>query len=177
MTIDILPERAKDGPDIEALLDRTFGPDRQAKTVYRLRKGVAPLPELCFVVPGPDEALLAALRFWPVRIAGTPAILLGPLAVEPRLQGQGFGRALLRHAMTQAKRLGHRISIVVGAPDYYAPYGFARDLATRLVLPGPVDPRRFLAAELTPGAHEELSGPVGRAEAAPRRSLRPDQVA
>ena len=36
--IQILPERPQDAAEIEPLLDRTFGPDRKARTVYYLRE-------------------------------------------------------------------------------------------------------------------------------------------
>ena len=39
-------------------------------------------------------------------IETVPAILLGPLAVEPTLQGQGIGKALLRHGLAAARREG-----------------------------------------------------------------------
>ena len=94
---DIRAQRPHDLALLAPLLDRTFGPDRQARTVYRLREGVAPVPELCFAAVDRHDQVLASLRFWPIRIATLPAILLGPLAVEPALQGRGMGRALVTH--------------------------------------------------------------------------------
>ena len=121
MWYQILPQRADDEALLEPLLDRTFGQDRHGKTVYRLREGIAPIPELSFSAVHEDGSLLASLRFWPIRIEETPAILLGPLAVEPPLQGQGIGKALVRHGLTEARKQGHRICVVVGAPEYYGP--------------------------------------------------------
>ena len=46
----ITPETPEDRDDIERLLDLAFGPDRAGKTVYRLREGVEPIPELCTVI-------------------------------------------------------------------------------------------------------------------------------
>ena len=161
------PERPHDAPLIEPLLDRTFGPDRQARTVYRLREGVSPVPELCFAAADRHDQLLASLRFWPILIGRIPAILLGPLAVEPALQGRGMGRALVAHGLAEARRHGHRICIVVGEPEYYRPYGFVNAPSRGLKLPGPVDPRRFQAAELEQGAFQDLVGAnrrVGRAD-------------
>ena len=39
--------------------------------------------------------IAGAIRYWPVRVgaAGTPALLLGPVAVHPTRQGEGLGRA------------------------------------------------------------------------------------
>ena len=155
---EIRPERPHDHALIEPLLDRSFGPDRQARTVYRLREGLAPVPELCFAAADRHDQLLASLRFWPIRIGRVPAILLGPLAVEPALQGRGMGRALVAHGLAEARRHGHRICIVVGEPEYYRPYGFVNASSRGLRLPGPVDPRRFQAAELEHGAFQDLTG-------------------
>src|SRR5690625_4124685 len=86
MDFHIFPERPDDAVLIDPLLDRAFGFDRKSRTVYRLREGITPLPELCFSAVHPDGSLLASLRFWPILIDDVPAILLGPLAVEPDQQ-------------------------------------------------------------------------------------------
>ena len=165
MSYEILPQRAADEKKIETLLDRTFGPDRHDKTVYRLREGVEPLAGLCHVAVDEDGQLLATLRFWPIAIGklAAPAILFGPIAVEPSLQGKGIGRALLRNGLAEAKHLGHQICVLVGDPAYYGPYGFENAVARRLRLPGPVEPERFQVFELTPGALSGISGMIGKA--------------
>jgi predicted N-acetyltransferase YhbS len=179
MTFKINHELLQDAALIEPLLDRTFGFERHHKTVYRLREGVAPIEKLSFVALAPDGGLLGSLRFWPIRIDTAPAILLGPLAVEPALQGAGIGRGLLRHGLTRAKRLGARICVVVGAPDYYAPFGFENAGGHGLILPGPVEPERFQVLEIVPGALQGVSGVIGRAEQddAPGSRLRPGTAA
>lgn|SRR5690554_5324014 len=164
MDFQILPERPEDALLIDPLLDRTFGPDRKTRTVYRLREGIAPLPALSFVGVLSDGSLLASLRFWPILIEDKEAILLGPLAVEPRQQGRGIGKALVRHGLNEARRQGHQLCIVVGDPSYYQPYGFAAASPYGLVLPGPVDPPRFQVLELKPGVLEGLRGLIRRAE-------------
>ncbi|HSR71321.1 MAG TPA: N-acetyltransferase [Kiloniellales bacterium] len=169
MAYEFLPERPEDAERIEPLLDRTFGFDRRAKTVYRLREGVPPCAGLCFVALAEDGALVASLRFWPIRIEETPAILLGPLAVEPALQGIGIGRGLVRHGLTEAKRQGERLCVVVGEPSYYGPYGFTSAAAAGLILPGPVEPHRFQVLELVPGALDGVHGLIARSEAPAKR--------
>jgi len=173
MTFQIVPERPGDCARIEPLLDRTFGFDRHQRPSYRLREGVDPLRALSFVAvaEGEDEdedenALVGSLRFWPVAIgaARTPAILLGPLAVEPALQGLGIGRALVRHGLAEARRHGHRICLVVGDPGYYEPFGFSNAGAAGLIMPGPVAPARFQVLELVPDALKGVGGPVRRVE-------------
>lgn len=166
MDYQILAERPEDAALIDPLLDRTFGPQRLTKTVYRLREMLAPAPGLSFAAVDPDGHLLGSIRYWPILIETTPAILLGPLAVEPRLQGRGIGKALVRHSLRAARLAGHRIAVVVGEPEYYEPFGFRPAAGYGLVLPGPVDPRRFQAQELASGALEGVRGQIARDERA-----------
>jgi predicted N-acetyltransferase YhbS len=154
----IRPHTAQDADAIEPLLDRSFGPERRQRTVYRLREGIRPLPELCLAAVDDDGRLLASLQFWPIRIESTPAILLGPLAVEPKMRNQGLGRALVRHGLNEARRHGHRLCVVSGAPEYYRPYGFVPAMPYGLVMPGPLEPERLQVLELVPGALEGVRG-------------------
>ncbi len=178
MNFEIVRERRQDAALIEPLLDRTFGFDRHRKTVYRLRVGVAPVDKLRFVALASDGGLLGSLRFWPVRISQKRALLLGPLAIEPALQGAGIGRGLVGHGLARAKRAGARLCVVVGEPAYYAPFGFRNAGAAGLILPGPVEPERFQVLEIVPDALAGVTGLIGRAEedGAPGRGLR-DAVA
>ncbi|MBT3333315.1 MAG: N-acetyltransferase [Rhodospirillaceae bacterium] len=157
----VTQERPGDKPNIEKLLDKSFGTDRlQTRVAYALRSDVSPLPELCFVMRGPSF-LCASIRYWPVLIDGQqPCLLLGPLAVGQAWRGGGLGKILLGHSLARAKILGHGAVLVIGDPDYYEPFGFAAALADNLTLPRPVDPGRFQGCELIPGSLAGLSGPV-----------------
>ena len=101
-----------------------------------------------------------------------PALLLGPLAVDPSMKGAGIGSALMRHAIEEARRLGHRAILLVGDASYYARFGFRAEKTASLAMPGPYERHRFLALELQPGA---LDGAHGVVKATGRRSkpLRP----
>lgn len=164
MNFTIVPERPFDSAAIEKLLQAAFGPDRHAKTVYKLREGVAPLPELSFVALDEGGVLQASIRYWPILIGRRwPAVLLGPLAVNPVHKGRGMGKALMRHSLAEAARLGHGICVLVGDHDYYAPFGFVHAEPFGLKLPGWVDLDRFHVRELLPGAMTGVSGMIGRA--------------
>jgi predicted N-acetyltransferase YhbS len=160
----ISPEDPDDGPTIEALLDRAFGPDRRRKTSYRYRVGIPPLAELCLVAREAGR-LVGAIRYWPVRLGWhRPALLLGPLAIEPDRQGQGIGRALTRASLAKAEALGWRLVFLVGEPAYYARHGFA-PAPGAVVMPGE-DPARlqFMAlagAALPPEGGVLLRDPGG----------------
>jgi predicted N-acetyltransferase YhbS len=148
------PETAADAAEVEALLDQCFGLARRTKTTYRLREGERPVAALCHVARDPSGRLVGANSFWEVRIgeAGVPALLLGPLAVAPDLQGMGIGRALMRRGIDDARDLGHALIILVGDEPYYGRVGFRQVPPDQMLLPGPVDPARLLYLELAPGA-------------------------
>jgi predicted N-acetyltransferase YhbS len=168
----IVAERPADAAQIETLLDVTFGSERTKKTVYRLREGVAHVRPLAFVVhENGDGRLLGSIRYWPVSLGDdqVPAIMLGPVAVHPDYQGQGIGRALIRHSLYAATRLGHRICILVGDKAYYEPFGFGNAADRGLDMPGWVERERFQVMELLPGALDGVAGMVGK----PPRSASP----
>ncbi|MGC2854383.1 GNAT family N-acetyltransferase [Novispirillum sp. DQ9] len=167
----IVPEQPRHAAPIEALLEESFGPDRHKKTVYRLREGVAPIPDLCLVAEEEDGSLRGTLRFWPIDIVAdaagdgvggqrVPALLLGPIAVQGGLRKTGVGTLLMTEGLARARALGHRIVLLVGDEPYYSRFGFRRNLAELLRLPGPVDLNRFLGLELQTGALDGLRGLV-----------------
>lgn len=166
---EIVAERPQDATPRDQLLDLAFGPERGKRTVYRLRDGVAAVAGLSFVALE-DGAFRGSLRFWPVRLAGADnPVLLGPLAVDPARRGQAVGVALVRRGLREAKRLGHDVVLVVGAPHYYLRFGFGPATPYGLTLPGPVDPERFQIRALRGGVLRRLGGPVERVDAAMER--------
>lgn len=158
----VRPEQPEDAPRVEALVAKAFGPGRYAKSAYRLREGVDPETGLSFVAI--EQGILrGSVRFWPVSVGETPALLLGPLAVQSDQRGRGIGVALMQRGIEQAKSLGHRVIILVGDPPYYARVGFAPLPRDSVRFPGPVDKGRILALALVEGALESLKGEVRRA--------------
>ena len=123
--------------------------------------------------------MVAAVRFTVVTIGGAEgALLLGPLAVDPEFAGKGHGRQLVGEAMELARADGLRLVVLVGDEPYYARFGFHPVPPGQITLPGPVDPKRLLAAELEPGALARRSGGLIIAKravitnTAPRHKLR-----
>jgi predicted N-acetyltransferase YhbS len=159
----LVPEQPEHNDTIEALVAEAFGPDRLHKTVYKLRDGVEPLPELGWVALDQAGELQASIRYWPIAIAARwPAVLLGPVAVRPAVQGQGMGKALIRRTLALATSLGHRICVLVGDREYYEPFGFINAAKLGLELPGWVDLDRFQVQALVPGALNGVSGMIGK---------------
>lgn len=160
----IRAERPEDSDALEALVDLAFGPGRFAKTAYRLREGVLPEARLSFVAQdGAGEALWGSVRFWPVIVGQSPALLLGPLAVVPQLRGRGIGISLMQHGIRAAAELEYGAVVLVGDEPYYAKVGFARLTPGQIRFPGPVDPDRVLGLSLKSEGLASLSGDVKRA--------------
>lgn len=164
MAASFLVENTKesDQPLIEQLLDIAFGIDRRVKTSYRLREGSAPADGLSLVVRDAEVGLAGSISFWPLAIGstGSPALLLGPLVVHPKRQNLGVGLALMREGLARAKAKGHKFAILVGDAPYYARVGFRKLPEGQLLMPGPVDPQRFLYVELVPSALAGMHGLV-----------------
>jgi predicted N-acetyltransferase YhbS len=157
--LTILPEAADDAAAIERLHERTFGPGRYARTAYRIREGVTHRLELSFTARI-GTLLVGSVRLSPIRIGETPALLLGPLTVEPPFRNHGVGRALIERALVAATAAGHRLVVLVGDVPYYGRFGFKPIPKRRATMPGPVDPARLLVAELAEGAFAGVSGPI-----------------
>jgi predicted N-acetyltransferase YhbS len=143
----------------EALLDRAMGAGRKRKPSERLRAGRLPAEGLSLVARDAGK-LVGTVRLWHVKAGDRPALLLGPLAVDPEFQGLGIGTDLMDAALAGAEDVGHDAIILVGDPEYYARFGFAADATSGLLMPGRVERRRFLAREFTPGVLTNAYGRV-----------------
>lgn len=142
------PAGAADSADIELLLDAAFGPDRHARTAYRLRAGVEPYRGLSLVAREQGR-LIGSIQYWPCELwdgaAAYDVTLLGPVAVAPDLQRTGLGKRLMRASLELADACGHHALVLIGDPEYYGRFGFDAAPTAGWSLPGPVEPRRLLA--------------------------------
>lgn len=144
----IKPETSHQDSAINNLIYKVFGPGRYVKTAERLREGNHPYPDLSLVAMKGD-ALLGSVRLWPVGVksddneTSTEVAFLGPITVDPVVQGGGIGSQLVEAALEKAFAKGLRAVVLVGDYDYFKRFGFER---AQLSLPGPADPRRILIA-------------------------------
>jgi predicted N-acetyltransferase YhbS len=160
----IRAERASDVVAREALLDACFGANRHARTCQRLRDGRAPAEGLAFSAVrqgGLKDRLVGTLRLWHVSAGGLPALVLGPLAVDPSCRELGVGAALMTNALAAAKGRGHGAVILLGDALYYARFGFSALKTGELSLPGPFERDRLLGLELREGALDGAWGMIG----------------
>jgi len=145
----LIPLDAVDPAMVEQLLDRAFGPGRLARTAYKVRGAAEALPALSFAMVDEDELLVATIQAWPVALTDAagrahPMIMVGPVAVLPERQGEGFGTALM---LAQAQALGPNASLpqmLIGDEPYYGRFGFSAEHTAGWTLPGPWEPARLL---------------------------------
>jgi predicted N-acetyltransferase YhbS len=156
--VTVRQERPAEAAAREALLDLAYGPVRFTKTSQRLREGR--LPELALVA-SEGRRIVGTVRLWQV-LAGPsrPALLLGPLAVDPSCRKRGIGSTLVQHALREAARRQHGAVLLVGDAPYYGRFGFSSEKTDALWLPGPYERHRLLACELKPGALDGARGPI-----------------
>lgn len=154
-------EQPQDAAEIEHLLDKVFGQTRCQKTSYRFRDRVAPVTPLCFVAKD-GEKIIGTLRYWPVQIGpnATPALLLGPLAVDGDYRGLGLGADLMDVTLAACAAHGHQVIVLVSdLAEFYAKFGFEQAGPKGITMPGEKTDRLYIRA-LTPGALADLEGPV-----------------
>ncbi len=146
-------ERPQDGPLVDDLVDRAFGPGRFTKVSERVREFATFAPELsqCAWV---GERLLGCARMWRVRCGGVPVTFLGPFAVEQGERSAGFGARLIARACEAAEAAGESHVVLVGDEPYFHRVGFSRAAGARVRMPGPVDQNRVLVRALRADAGE-----------------------
>jgi predicted N-acetyltransferase YhbS len=166
----IRSERGSDVAAREALLDACFGLNRHTRTCQRLRDGRAPAEGLALSVVRQGR-LVGTVRLWHVSAGGKPALMLGPIAVDPSCRKLGIGAALMNHALAAAAAHGHGAVILLGDAAYYTRFGFSADKTGDLSLPGPFERERLLGLELRDGGLDGASGLIAPTGAAIARRI------
>ncbi len=159
IALAISSEAPGDAVEAMALVDRVFGPGRLAKAAERLREGNRFIPDLSFTARE-EGRLVGTVRLWPVRIGDRPALLLGPIAVDPDARNRGLGATLVERACDAARKGGHAVIVLVGDVAYFERLGFVHAPDGPVIMPGPADPSRILVRGLEPGALDGVGGEV-----------------
>ena len=156
----IVPLSAVDPDLVEGLLDVAFEPERRQRTSYRIRDGVGWLPALSFAALDDADYLVGSIQVWPVALTMNegevhPLLMVGPVAVLPGHQGEGYGKALMATALDAIAPAAPLPQILIGDASYYGRFGFVT-APSGWHCPGPWDPARLLVrgddpASLPPG--------------------------
>ncbi|HEY8603598.1 N-acetyltransferase [Tsuneonella suprasediminis] len=146
----IVPLEAVDPQLTEELLDAAFGPDRFARTAYRIRTGMDWLPGLSFAAMDDDDFLVGTIQLWPVALTGPqgrahPMLMVGPVAVMPGHQGEGYGKALMAAALGAIDPQAPLPQVLIGDAEYYGQWDFSARMTGGWNCPGPYEKHRLLA--------------------------------
>lgn len=154
-TATLIPLSAVEPAMIEELLDRAFGPDRHARTAYRIRAGMDWLDALSFAALDDQDMLVATIQCWPIALIDNdarpvPLVMVGPVAVLPERQGEGFGMGLMAAMLDAEARMAAEGSptfpqMLIGDADYYGRWGFNANATAGWRCPGPYEQDRLLA--------------------------------
>lgn len=153
-TATLIPLEAVDPGMIEEVLDRAFGPDRHARTAYRIREGMDWLPGLSLAALDENAMLVGTIQCWPIGLqtkqGQVPLVMVGPVAVVPERQGEGFGVGLMSAMIAEDARLaatgGPALpQVLIGDAPYYGRWGFSASMTGGWRCPGPYEPGRLLA--------------------------------
>jgi len=160
MVATIIAERPEHAAQIEAVLDRAFGPGRYAKTSERVReRGARHELALSRVALNDAGEVIGVCRIYAAH-AGAPIFFLGPLAVDPNAQLAGLGLTLVRECVVACRAGGGAPIVLVGAERFFRPAGFSVVPKDRLIMPGPTDAARLLWMELRPGGLDKVQGQI-----------------
>jgi len=146
----IIPLANVDSAMVEQLLDRAFEPERKTRTAYKVREGVDFLPALSFAALDENDMLTGTIQCWPVGLndqqtRSFPMIMVGPVAVLPEHQDQGYGKALMAATLGEIDPAAPLPQVMIGDEDYYGRFwGFSSEHTRDWVLPGPCEANRLL---------------------------------
>jgi predicted N-acetyltransferase YhbS len=147
---NIIPLDAVEPALIEQLLDRAFEPGRHTRTAYKIREGMDWLPALSFAAEDEEGMLAGTIQCWPVALTDEtgrahPMIMVGPVAVLPESQGEGYGQALMTAALAALNPKAPLPQVMIGDPDYYGRFwGFTAAHTGGWSVPGPYEQHRLL---------------------------------
>lgn len=144
----IVPLSAVEPRLVENLLDAAFEPARRQRTSYRIREGTEWLPALSFAALDDDDWLVGSIQVWPVALHASggeahPILMVGPVAVLPGHQGEGYGKALMAASLGAIDPAAPLPQILIGDAPYYGRFGFV-EAPRGWHCPGPWDPQRLL---------------------------------
>ncbi|WP_299307237.1 N-acetyltransferase [uncultured Croceicoccus sp.] len=171
----IIPLANVDPAMVEQLLDRAFEPERHRRTAYVVREGMDWLPALSFAALDDEDMLCGTIQCWPVALntpegRAVPLVMVGPVAVLPAMQNEGFGKMLMLSALQALRDVsgpqGALPQVLIGDPEYYGRFfGFTAAHTGGWVLPGEWEPARLLCRADNPAVLPEkgVLGPWGGA--------------
>lgn len=149
--LEVRRQRPGDETAIRAVHRAAFargeGEPIEVDLVDALRVDLGWLPHLALVavVHGTVAGHVVATR---ATVNGDPALGVGPLGVLPAVQRHGIGTALMYALLGAAQAAGETLVGLLGAPEYYARFGFVAAAELGVRAPDPAWGRYFQALAL-----------------------------
>lgn len=163
----LVPLSSVDPEAVEALLDAAFEPERRGRTSYLIRGDAEPLPALSFAALDDADWLVGTIRVSPAALVDStgrahPLLMVGPVAVLPEHQGEGYGHALMAAALGAIDPAAALPQVLIGDREYYGRFGFV-EAPRGWRCPGPWEPARLLVRCDRPALlpREGMLGPWG----------------
>ncbi len=159
----ILKQEKNNFTAVEFICDCVFGKQRFQKSSYLFRQDIEPVESLCYVGVYKGK-IVATIRYWEIILNHKIELLLGPIAVLPPYQNQGFARALVEHTIEIATYMEYNIVLLVGDIDYYRRCNFQKVPDGYIELPGETNPERLCYRLLCNGTIQGFKGKIKKYE-------------
>lgn len=123
-------------PELERLYPDAF-PDEELLPL--VRDLLQDTPGILSLVAVAGQRVIGHVIFTPCGVtgSGTPAALLGPLAVATNWQRCGVGSALVKAGLDRLRPSASTVVLVLGDPAYYGRFGFKADRSVEPPFPLP----------------------------------------
>ena len=154
-------ESATDLAAVDEVHRSAFGREVEAALVHGLRADPGWVPALSLVAEDAAGRVVGHVVGTLGRVGDVPVAGLGPLGVRPGDQGRGVGSALVHAVVAAADALDLPLAVLLGAPAYYARFGFVPAADLGVEAPDPAWGEHFQARPL--GAHRGERGPFAYA--------------
>jgi putative acetyltransferase len=150
-------ETAADVAAVDEVHRSAFGREVEAALVHALRADLGWVPALSLVAEDPGGRLVGSVVGTLGRVGEVAVVGLGPLGVRPGDQGRGVGSALVHAVLAAADAIDLPLAVLLGAPRYYARFGFVPAARLGVQAPDPAWGEHFQARPL--GTYRGERGP------------------
>ena len=157
----IRPETPEDKAAIRHVNEKAFVQKEEAEIIEKLRnRGVLTIS----MVALQDNQVVGHIAFSLVKVesehSSFEAISLAPMSVLPAYQRQGIGSQLVHAGLEECRRIGHKLVVVLGHPNYYPRFGFVPASTYGIKSEYDVPDEAFMVLGLRQGAFSGRSGIV-----------------
>jgi len=125
--IIIRHETPADYETIARVNDIAFGETAQSRIISELRESGEALWSKVLIK---DGDIIGHLMFYKIWLDDEPIVAgLGPIAILPDFQRQGYGGQLIRDGLKEADPNKHQIIFLLGHTGYYPRFGFSSEVS------------------------------------------------